>query len=306
MKLALYSVSYSGAWYDGKPLDIKGVIARAKRFGFEGIELAAKRPHANPMDLDRKARKEVMGMLADAGIELAAVASYCGFTSPFEEERELNQVMLREQIKLTSDLGCGLLRVFAAWPGVVRARSGVCSYELAGQYYEQLMRGQTGLEQWDFAVENLREAAKVAGDHGVVLLLQNHGPVVNSHRDMLDMIAEVGSSHVQACLDAPLLRPPDDADLCRRAVLETGKLLKHSHYGGEWHRRPGGTVELLPAFKTAYPAFVQALKDIGYRGYLSYELCHPCIRRHKYQGIEFVDRQVRMALEYMRDVVTNA
>ncbi len=306
MKLALYSVSYSGAWYKGRGLGVKGVIARAKRFGFDGVELGAKRPHANPVDLDRKAREEVRGMIADAGLELAALASYCGFTFPFEEVRELNQVMLREQINLTSDLGCGLLRVFAAWPGVVRARSGVCSYELAGQYYEQLMRGQTGLEQWDFAVENLREAAKIAGDRGVILLLQNHGPVINSYRDMLDMIAEIGSPHVQACLDAPLLRPPDDAGLCRRAVLETGKLLKHSHYGGEWHKGPNGKVELLPNFRVAYPAFVQALKDIGYGGYLSYELCHPCIRRHRYQGLEFVDGQVRMALGYMRDVIASA
>ncbi len=57
IKLGLYSISYGGIWYKGAALSFDELCKRAKKFGFEGIELDNKRPMGNPMDLDqRKAR----------------------------------------------------------------------------------------------------------------------------------------------------------------------------------------------------------------------------------------------------------
>ena len=135
MKVGLYSVSYSGAWYPGPALSVEECIAKAKELGFHGVELGAKRPHANPMDLDEGARAQVREALAKHGVELAAVASYNDFTSPVVEHREMQLLMVREQIELARGLGAPVLRVFAAWPGVT-LRDGLTTYDMTRRYVE--------------------------------------------------------------------------------------------------------------------------------------------------------------------------
>jgi hypothetical protein len=51
MKIGLYSITYLGIWYRGPALSIEELIERAKRFGYDGIEIDGKRPHGNPLDL---------------------------------------------------------------------------------------------------------------------------------------------------------------------------------------------------------------------------------------------------------------
>ena len=46
--------------------------------------------------------------------------------------------------------------------------------------------------------------------------------------------------------------------------------------------------------------FVAALKDIGYHGYLSYEICGPVLGGGKEENL---DRYARKAAAYMRELV---
>ena len=50
MKLGLYSITYLGLWYRGEALPLPEMITRAKKFGYDGIEIDGKRPHGNPLD----------------------------------------------------------------------------------------------------------------------------------------------------------------------------------------------------------------------------------------------------------------
>ena len=122
---------------------------------------------------------------------------------------------------------------------------------------------------------------------------------------MLDMIREVESPALKACLDAPLLVRRDDADYVRQAVLDTGGLQVHCHFGGEFHRDADG--KAVCELDCDYLSFVKALKEIGYTGYLTYEFCHPCLDdRHEPAGIERVHEQVALALEFMLDILKQA
>ena len=141
---------------------------------------------------------------------------------------------------------------------------------------------------------------------GVTLALQNHRPIITHYQDMLDLICEVNSPALKACLDAPLLKEQDD-DYVAKAVRETGDLQVLSHYGGEWEEK-GGEVVLSRWYYSAgrptnYPTFVKALKEIGYTGYLCYEFCHPALVDHTLQGLDFILKQVSMAARYMRKLV---
>jgi sugar phosphate isomerase/epimerase len=305
MKVGLYSVTYAGVWYRGKALRLSQFIARAKELGFDGVEIGLKRPHGSPLDLDEKACERIGKELDRQGIELAACASYNDFSSPIPEHREVELYFLKGQIRLTRSLGAKILRVFAAWPGIT-IRDGVGTYDMTRRYAETHYADATYLERWRFVREGLREAAQYAGEAGVILALQNHAPIIRTYEDMLAFVREVGSPHMKACLDCPLLRPRDgDADYVSRAVRDTGDLQVHSHFGGEFHRGKRGRAELDG--ETNYPAFVKALKEIGYKGYLCYEFCHPCLdAKHQPAGMERVDEQTRMACEYMRRVIAAA
>lgn len=302
MKLALYTITYSGAFYDGPSLPLKDVIRRAKEAGYDGIELEAKRPHGSPLDLTQRDRDAIRNELAREGLELAAVAAYNDFTSPIPEHRECQMVMLREQVRLAAELGTSIVRVFVAWPGMVM-RGDRGHWELARLYAEMNYADVMWIEKWNSAKGCLREAVRYAEEYGVTMVLQNHSPVIRSYKDMLGMIHEVNSPRLRACLDVPIMIKQDD-NWVRNAVLETGHLLRHSHFGGEFARDENGNVVLTTNYYGEllnYPAFVQSLYDIGYDGYLSYELCHPFLNEsHEYYGLDQVHLQVKYACEYMR------
>ena len=46
MKFSLFTVTYAGLFYDGKPLTVEKQIHKAKELGFNGLALETKRPVA--------------------------------------------------------------------------------------------------------------------------------------------------------------------------------------------------------------------------------------------------------------------
>ena len=147
----------------------------------------------------------------------------------------------------------------------------------------------------------------------MTLALQNHPPIIETPADMLRMIREVGSPWLKACLDAPLANQQAVSDL-RHAVHEVGALQILSHFGGEYEQDRDGRVHgyvrqrdgsLTP--DDFSPQFIRGLLEIGYQGYLGYELCHPLPKVNgSTVGIDFVDRNARLAAAYMASVIADA
>jgi len=258
------------------------------------------------MDLDAKAREGIRKQAASMGLEIPAVASYNNFASPILEQRENELLVVREQIELARDLGAPVLRLFAAWRGIT-LRDGHGSYDMTRWYWEHGYPDVTRPERWNWVSECLKEVADFAGEMGVMLALQNHEPVIRDHFDMLDMIREVDSPALKACLDCPLLTQQDE-EYVAAAVRATGDLQVHSHFGGEFDEVNGEAVQRQIRFARMelfnYPAFVKALKQTGYQGYLCYEFCHPALVDHTLQGLDFILKQVSMAARYMRKLVS--
>src|SRR3954452_19888865 len=155
MKIGLYSVTYLGIWYDGPALSFEDTVKRAKDFGYDGIELDGKRPAGNPMDLAGKAREKIRAVIEREGIEIPCVAANNDFSSPIPEHRECQLLMVRELARLAADLGAKVVRLFAAWPGVV-IREGRATYELLrapSLPYEAQYPFLTRLDRWNFVKE---------------------------------------------------------------------------------------------------------------------------------------------------------
>jgi sugar phosphate isomerase/epimerase len=314
MKIGLYSITYLGAWYRGRALSIEEIIDRARKYGYDGIEIDGKRPHGNPIDLPRARCRELQIKAQDAGVEIYAVAANNDFSSPVPEYRETQLIYIRDLIRMTADLGVKTLRMFAAWPGLTMTPDGA-RYTKARQVWREAHLECSAEQTWDWCRDGLAEAAAWAGDAGVMLALQNHAPVTNSPADMLRMIRDVGSPHMKACLDAPLAaRQGVLAFGMREAAREVEALQVLTHFGGEFERDADGVVRgfdrnadmtLTPL--DYYLEFALGMQDIGYDGYTGYELCHPLpMVNGQTVGIEFADLNAELAAEYMRAVIKEA
>jgi sugar phosphate isomerase/epimerase len=306
MKVGLYSITYLGVWYRGVALTLEQLVARAREYGYAGIEIDGKRPHGNPIDLPQRRCAELRRRADDAGVEIYAVAANNDFSSPIPEHRESQLAYVRELIRMTADLGAPVLRIFAAWPGVTLSPNGG-RYDIARRLWAAAHDEFTREQTWDWCRSALAESSRWAGEHGVALALQNHPPVTDSPGDVLRMIREVGSPSLKACVDAPLARTQGVSDM-RQAVRDVGPLQVLCHFGGEYEQdadgRVQGYVRLPDGTLTAedyYADFVRGLVDIGYDGYIGYELCHPLPKVNGLTvGIDFADRNARLAADSMR------
>jgi sugar phosphate isomerase/epimerase len=310
MKLGLYSITYLGIWYRGQPLTLAETITAAKRFGYDGIEIDGKRPHGNPLDWPARRCKELRSIADGEGIEIHAVAANNDFSCPAGEVREAQIAYVRELIRMTADMGAKNLRVFLAWWGVTRHPQ-LASYDIMENLWPVVHEKFSTDEIWAWCRDALVECARYAGDAGVTLALQNHRPVIKDYHDVLRMVKEVNSPQVKVCIDAPLMLDKSEAAM-RDAALAVGPLQVMSHIGGEFERRPDGSIRGYERHDGVvggetnqyYRDFVSAMRGIGYQGYLSYELCHqlPLVDGQTV-GIEFAHKNAELAAEFMREIL---
>ena len=309
MKIGLYSITYLGLWYQGPALTLEQLILRAREYGYDGVEIDGKRPHGNPLDLPRSRCLDLQKRAHDAGIEIYAVAANNDFSSPVPEYRETQLLYVRDLIRMTADLGVKTLRMFAAWPGVTISPEGA-TYLTARQIWREAHKEPAAEQTWAWCREGLIESARMAGEAGVTLALQNHAPVTNSPADTLRLIREVASPHLKACIDAPLAALQGVTSM-QQMAREVGPLQVLTHFGGEYDRDADGVVggfdrnpDLTLTPEYYYADFAEGMQEIGYEGYIGYELCHPLPKVDgKTVGIEFADKNAQLAAEYMRGVL---
>ena len=303
MKVSLYTISLSGGYYRGDAVPLLDIFPKAKAWGYDGIEIEGKRPHGSPLDLDAAARSAIRTAADDHGLEPSCVAAYNDFSSPVEEHRENEMLMVRELIRLAAEIGAPIVRVFAAWSGVTR-RDGCITYDVARYNLDHRYPGTTALERWQYVRECLVEVSRMAQDHGVTLALQNHTPITSHWDHLLQFIHEVNSPALKACLDAPLMQQHTEA-YYREAIAATGDLLVHSHFGGRFERDGDGRIHQATSLAHPavcdYPAFLKAAKEIaGYDGHLGYELCSPVLTGHRHAGLGYALEQAELACAFMR------
>jgi sugar phosphate isomerase/epimerase len=296
MKFGLLSVSYSGLFYAGEALSIEQQIYKARELGFDGLSKA-----------DRARIKEIA---ADQGIEICAIESLSNFAGQLMEERENNLAMMRLMLELAADLDVDIVKIFAAWPGVIDDEEEIALYGPyeRGKYYKRLY--PEGLRKWNRVVKGIREVADMAADMGITLALQNHVPVITpGYEDALAMKQEIDRKNVKLCLDAPLFYERQEDAYVREAVQKCGDDIVLTHYGA-WNftMDDDGNVIQTPSSSFGglinYETFIAELHNIGYSGYLVSEYCLPALDNHRIAGIEAIDQANAMALDFIKDLVS--
>jgi len=74
---------------------------------------------------------------------------------------------------MTADPGWEVIRVFLGWPGVTLVPEGGGRYDIAQAVWKAAHKDFSEEQTWAWCRQSLEEAAKLAGDFGVTLALQN-------------------------------------------------------------------------------------------------------------------------------------
>ena len=295
IKTALHSVSYSGVWRDQALLSVDEFLLKAKELGFDGVMLGAKRPHVSLIDYDEAARKKLRARIEELGLELVCIAGYNDFTAGIDKagvpHTEIQAVYIGELARLARDLGSKMVRIYTG-------------YERRDVPYDK---------QYATVVEGLRMAGKRAAQYGVTLIVQNHHDIAIHHDAMKWLLDEVNLPNVRAAFDcwSPSLQGLSSAEL-KKAIQIIKPYLYHTTMA-DYERLPRfkyehvntNYVPLVSQMRAVsmgegfldYKTFINTLKEIGYQGYVTYELCEVL----KGGGsVENLDNSAKAFLDYVK------
>jgi sugar phosphate isomerase/epimerase len=95
-------------------LSSDAVMAKAKQFGYDGIEWRAEAGHKHGVELDAPAGvvKGIRARVADAGLLTSCLATSVKFCSPDKAERDANLERLYAYVDLAAEIGAPCIRFF--------------------------------------------------------------------------------------------------------------------------------------------------------------------------------------------------
>ena len=283
----LHSVSYSSSWGQAA-LSLDEFIDHAADLGFDGVFLAAKRPHLSPIDYGPADRLDIRKRLEKRRLGVV-LAGYNNFTAGLEHRDipmlEIQVQYIVELARLAHDIGASLVRIFTA-------------YENSSASYT---------EQWNLVVRGIRECSRRAAEFGVTIGVQNHHDIAVGYESQYDLVRAVNEPNCKALFDAwaPALH---GADLSA-AVSLLGPMTVHTTVANyQWRPRykyDPSLVNYRPATPCMqavamneglidYPRFWCEMHAAGFRGSVAYEMCSPLAGG---ASMENLDRNAELFLE---------
>jgi len=269
MQLCLFSVGYAGLWGQDR-LNTHDFIDKAAALGYDAVMLMAKRPHLSPLDFDEQGITAVRKRLDHHGITCPVIGAYTDFSGAGAVEvpwLELQIGYIQRVAELCAPLGVKVIRMFT-------------TYEL----------GQTAPTQlWDVTLNAVRECCDRVAEHGVQIAVQNHHDLGVAPKAMLELLAEVDRPNCRLGFDAwsaallgedlyqiaktmaPHMAITTNADYVRLPRYHyRPALVSYEHAGPDMLR----AVPFGEGF-IDYEAFFTGLRDGGFDGIATYEMCSP-------------------------------
>ena len=295
VKTCLHSVSYMGIWRGQAKLTVDEFLVKAKELGYDGVMLAAKRPHVSPLDYNEEARKRLKARIEELGLKLVCLAGYTDFTAGVDKPGipnvEIQAAYVGEIAKLARDLGTDMVRIFTG-------------YERKGVSYDK---------QFGMVVEGLKLAGKEAAKYGVTLAVQNHHDIALHHDTMYWLLNEVNLPNVKSGWDAwsPTLEGLS-AEEIRQSILKMKPFIVNTitadyiaqqrfHYENDLtnyvKEKPAMRAVAMGRGVIDYKTFINTLKEIGYQGYIVYEMCEVL---EGGGSIENLDSTAKAFLKYVK------
>jgi sugar phosphate isomerase/epimerase len=269
MQLGLFSVSYAGLWGQAA-LDLRAFVRKAAALGYDAVILAGKRPHLSPLDSDDALVAGLREELRANALVCPAVAAYVDFGAPVAAEVPFLEMQLgyvESLCRVGAKLGARIVRVFTA--------------------YESTGVGPQAA--WQRTVGALREVCDRVAPLGFTVAVQNHHDLAVHTAALLELLADVDRPNCRLGFDAwsPALRGEDVYAAAKLAAPHTAittnadyvRLPRYRYRPEVVNYEPAGPdlVRAVP-FGTGfidYTAFFAGLRDGGFDGLATYEMCSP-------------------------------
>jgi sugar phosphate isomerase/epimerase len=295
VKTCLHSVSYMGIWRGQATLTVDQFLMKARELGFDGVMLAAKRPHVSLIDYDDAAREKLRARIKELGLELVCLAGYCDFTAGVDKPGipnvEIEAVYVGELAHLARDLGTNIVRIYTG-------------YERPDMPYDK---------QYAMVVEGLQIAGRIAAKYGVTLAVQNHHDIALHHEAMKWLLDDVNLPNVKASFDcwSPTLEGLTSAEI-KKAVYTMKPYIVHTTTADykelprfKYEHNQTNYTSLVSQMRAVpmgqgfldYKTFINTLKEIGYQGYIAYEMCEVL---EGGGSVENLDKSAKAFLEFVK------
>ena len=247
MRYAICNETYQG-W------DHARVCKHAASVGYTGLEIAPFTLAPRITDVSAEQRRTIRAQAEDAGLKiiglhwLLAKTTGLMLTSPDEHVRQATATYLAEQAKCCADLG-GDLMVFGS-PAQRRVPEGATPEQASA-----------------WAIDTFRRAAPAFRDNGVTLCVEPLSPpdanFINTAAEAEELIRHIDRPGFKLHLDVKAMST--EATPAPDLIRQHAASLKHFHANDPNLRGPGfGDTDFVPIF--------QALKEIGYQGWVSVEV----------------------------------
>jgi len=254
-----------GVIIDGFKTDRTSAIEKAAKLGVDGIQMYATSGESAPENLDAGARKALKKQIADAGLVISAL---CGDLGMGFGNKDKNPALIAKSkliLDLANDLGTNIVTTHI---GVVPSDSNHERYKIMPE-----------------ACYELADYAKQNGSHFAV----ETGPERST--TLCGFLDSLGSDGVAVNLDPANLRMVIDED-STEAVKNLAKYIVHTHAKDGVMLTRGNPefiysvvhpipeeVKKMKFFEERplgegavnFPAYLKALEEIGYKGFLTVE-----------------------------------
>jgi sugar phosphate isomerase/epimerase len=233
---------------------IEDVFHTAAELGYDGVEIAPFTLADSVDGIPASRRKEIVRAAASGGVEIVGLhwllvkPEGMYINHPDEAIRHRTSDYLDSLIRFCGDLG-GKVLIF----GSPKQRN----------VHESLTYDQV----WAYARETFSHCADTAAEAGVYLCFEalstKETDFINTITEALRLVREVDKPHFQAMLDVKAIS--SDGRPLPVIIEEAGKAAKHVHVNEPDGRGPG-------TGNTDFKAIANALRKIGYDGYVSVEV----------------------------------
>jgi len=288
---ALFSISYAGLWGQAA-LSLPDFIRHAARMGYRHVMLAGKRPHLSVLNDDSELIETLKRVMGECGVSAPAIGAYidtAGGPAAEVPYLEMQLAYIDRLSQFGSCLGTQIIRVFTGYE-----RTEVETARL-----------------WNATVQFLREACDRVQARNQMIAVQNHHDLAVETSALLELLSDVNRPNCKLGFDAwsPALRGEDLYAAAKTAapytiITTNADYARFGRYAYRpelvnYERRPVDMVRAVP-FGTGfidYPAFFAGLKDGGFTGLATYEMCSP-LRGGGH--IENLDHCARTYLDWMQ------
>jgi sugar phosphate isomerase/epimerase len=273
----MFRYSYDALVYFGE--DISESIKRVARFGYDAIELVG--------EPDKHDGHAIRRQCADANIKVSSICSiFTGEERDLTNKSAVNRGKAIDYTKRVADLA---------------AASGAAVVIVAPSPVGKMAPESQPEQEWAWAVEGIQAVAEHAAKQDVKLCIEAWNRYethfINRIPQALELMRAVNRPNVGVMGDTFHMNidDPNIAD----AIRDAGPALIHIHFADSNRAAPGqGHTDFVP--------IMQALKDINYQGYITFELLpassDPFGTLRRGGGREFYDDYTKQAIEVIKSL----